>query len=308
MTSGDDEFNDERTIVGDRTEFDRKSVATKPREAYLTCVAGPNVGEMFRVGDGGDAGRSMDARFRLTDTEMSRRHARFVARDGRVFVEDLASTNGTFVNGIRVQLQSLNDGDKVQVGTQTILRFSYQDDLDEEFQRRMVESALRDGLTKAYNKKYFGERLASELAFAQRHASPLSLLMIDLDHFKRVNDGFGHLAGDYVLATFSQLVFDAIRKEDVFARYGGEEFALISRGIDGVGARQFADRIRGVVESQVFESAGQRIPVTVSIGVVSYPEFGGGDAEGFVEAADRALYAAKSSGRNRVCVHDPEAW
>jgi len=308
MTSGDDDFNDERTIVGDRIDFDRKSVAMKPREAYLTCVAGPNVGEMFRVGDGGDAGRAMDARFRLTDTEMSRRHARFISRDGRVFVEDLNSTNGTFVNGVRVQLQSLNDGDKVQVGTQTVLRFSYQDDLDEEFQRRMVESALRDGLTKAYNKKYFGERLASELAYAQRHASPLSLLMIDLDHFKRVNDGFGHLAGDYVLATFAQLVFDAIRREDVFARYGGEEFAVISRGIDASGAKLFGERVREIIESQAFEFQGQRIPVTVSIGVSSFPEFGTGDTEAFVETADRALYAAKSSGRNRVCAHEPERW
>lgn len=300
MAVGEDEFNDERTIVGDRSQFDRKTPAAKPREAYLTVVAGPNVGEMFRVGNGGDVGRAMEAHFRLTDTEMSRRHARFVARDGRVFVEDLSSTNGTFVNGNRVQLQSLNDGDKVQVGTQTVLRFSYQDDVDEEFQRRLVESALRDGLTKAFNKTYFQERLASELAYAQRHEVPLSLLLLDLDHFKRVNDGFGHLAGDHVLSTFAQIVFETIRREDVFARYGGEEFAIISRGIDLEGARVFGERLRVLVERNAFEWNGQRIPVTVSIGVATYPDMTALEPDDMVQGADRALYQSKTTGRNRV--------
>lgn len=300
MTAGEDEFNDERTIVGDRSQFDRATPAAKPREAYLTVVAGPNVGEMFRVGKGGDAGRAMEAQFRLTDTEMSRRHARFIARDGRVFVEDLNSTNGTFVNGNRVQLQSLNDGDKVQVGTQTILRFSYQDDLDEEFQRRLVESALRDGLTKAFNKTYFQERLASELAYAQRHDVPLSLLLMDLDHFKRVNDGHGHLAGDHVLSSFAQIVFDTIRREDVFARYGGEEFAIISRGIDLEGSRVFGERLRELVELHAFEFNGARIPVTVSIGVATFPDVSALEPDDMVQAADRALYQSKAMGRNRV--------
>ncbi len=308
MSQGDDDFNDERTVVGDRSLLDRAAPVAKAREACLTVIAGPNVGEMFRVADGGDIGRSMDARFRLTDTEMSRRHARIVAREGRFFVEDLGSTNGTFVNGNRVKLQSLNDGDKLQVGTQTILRFSYQDDLDEEFQRRMVESALRDGLTKAYNKKYFSERLASELAYAQRHDVPISLLLLDLDHFKQVNDTYGHLAGDAVLVTFANLVFETIRKEDVFARYGGEEFAVISRGIDALGGRAFGERLRGLVEQQLFEFQGTRIPVTVSIGVATYPDVPATDPDMLVESADRALYESKAGGRNRVSVHEPATW
>src|SRR5690606_26447697 len=125
--------------------------------------------------------------------------------------------NGTFVNGQQVEAQLLKDGDKIQVGTTTILKFSYHDDLEEQFQRKMYEGALRDGLTKAFNKKYFEDRLQSEVAFALRHGTALSLIMLDLDLFKRINDTYGHLAGDYVLTTFSSSVISTIRKEDVFA-------------------------------------------------------------------------------------------
>ncbi|MFO0696805.1 MAG: GGDEF domain-containing protein [Polyangiales bacterium] len=303
--AGDDEFSDERTVVGERVQIVSAPTGRGPEQAYVIVIAGPNVGEMFKVGDGGDIGRGTDAAFRLTDTEISRHHARFVVRDGNVLVQDLNSTNGTFVNGAQVKLQPLKDGDKIQVGTTTILKFSYHDDLEEQFQRRMYESALRDGLTKAFNKKYFHERLESEVAYALRHDSALSLILLDLDHFKRINDTYGHLAGDYVLSTFSSSVLSTIRKEDVFARYGGEEFALISRGLDSKAAHQFAERVRSAVERFAFTFQGQRMPVTVSVGISAMPESQALTAEALVDAADKALYAAKSGGRNRVCVHTP---
>src|SRR5690606_29758614 len=124
------------------------------------------------------------------------------------------------------------------------------------------------------------------------------------DHFKRVNDTYGHPAGDYVLATFASSIFETVRKEDVFARFGGEEFALISRGLDAATAQQFAERIRGTVESFDYRYQGRPIPVTISIGVAALPAPGVTDAAGLVALADKALYAAKNGGRNRVVVYD----
>src|SRR6478609_8661982 len=125
--AGNDEFNDERTIVGERVRLVSAPTERGVDHAYVIVIAGPNVGEMFKVGDGGDVGRGAEATFRLTDTEISRHHARLVVRDDNVLIQDLDSTNGTFVNGSQVKLQSLVDGDKIQVGTTTILKFSYHD-------------------------------------------------------------------------------------------------------------------------------------------------------------------------------------
>ncbi len=127
--------------------------------------------------------------------------------------------------------QALSEGDKILLGSTTILKFSYQDQLDEAFQRQMSESALRDGLTRAYNKRYFGERIEAELQYALRHdSSPVSLIFLDIDHFKRINDVHGHQAGDHVLVQLGTLAMSMLGEDEVFARYGGEEFAIIARG------------------------------------------------------------------------------
>src|SRR5262249_26763577 len=157
-------------------------------------------------------------------------------------VEDLKSRNGTFCNGEKLSSRVLNDGDKLQLGRTSILKFTYQDKVDESFQQHMLDSALRDGLTHAYNKRYFVDRLNSEFRFAVRHRTPLALMLLDLDNFKATNDKFGHLAGDRVLVGFADHVQRSIRNEDVFSRYGGEEFAVISRAISGIASKRFADR------------------------------------------------------------------
>lgn len=292
---------DERTVVG------QVPGAVKPTargdEAYVIVIAGPNVGEMFKIGDGAFIGRGTESAIRLTDTEISRKHAHLRIIAGKVVVEDLGSTNGTFVNGVPVDRLALKDGDKIQVGTTTILKFSYHDDLEEQFQRQMYESALRDGLTGAFNKKYFLERLEAEVAFAARHGSPLSLLLFDLDHFKRINDTYGHLAGDYVLTTLSKFVATTIRQEDVFARYGGEEFTVLSRGIASLGAAQFAERMREGIDQYDFIYEGQKMPVTISVGIASIPQPPINTPHLLVDAADKALYVAKEAGRNRIQIY-----
>jgi diguanylate cyclase (GGDEF)-like protein len=217
-------------------------------------------------------------------------------------VEDLQSRNGTFCNGDRIETRPLADGDKIQVGRTTILKFTYHDNFDDSFQRQMYDSALRDGLTKAFNKRYFDDRLNSEFRFAERHQVPLNLLLLDLDHFKRVNDEHGHIAGDHVLRSFAAAVQDSVRNEDVFARYGGEEFAVITRAISREDARKFGERLRALVEKLEVVHEGTTIPITVSIGIAGLPENQAESPTDLIAAADRALYHAKAEGRNRVAL------
>jgi two-component system cell cycle response regulator len=188
----------------------------------------------------------------------------------------------------------------VMLGSTSVLRFGYHDDLDESFQQQMFDAALRDGLTKAYNKKFFSDRLESEIAYAKRHNTHLSLLLFDVDHFKKVNDNFGHLAGDHVLVQLARLTQGTIRTEDVFARYGGEEFAVYCRAVPLETAGIVAERLRALIEGTSFEHEGRRLPVTISIGVAAYPITPANTGTELIAAADEALYEAKRCGRNRV--------
>ena len=132
----------------------------------------------------------------------------------------------------------------------------------------------------------------------------LSLVMFDVDFFKKVNDNYGHLAGDYVLQKLAKLAQSCIRTEDVFARYGGEEFAIICRGIPLINAGIMGERIRTMVEQSAFEFEAKRLPVTISVGVAALPESNADSALALIQSADNALYEAKRSGRNRVILKD----
>lgn len=293
----------ETTRVSHVTELEQGFSAKSQRDrASLLVLAGSNVGEMFRLeGEETVVGRGNNANFKLNDDGISRRHARFFQLGREVMIEDLQSSNGTTVNGEPVTSRRvLQDGDKIRLGSTTVLKFTYHDSLDENFQQQMYDAALRDGLTKAYNRKYFLDRLETEIAYARRHTEHLSLLMFDLDFFKRINDTYGHLAGDHVLVKFAKLAQSTLRAEDVFARYGGEEFGLVCRGVQLGNAGLLGERIRALVESTIFEHEGARMPVSVSVGVAAYPEVPVETAVQLIAAADEALYEAKRTGRNRV--------
>jgi two-component system cell cycle response regulator len=290
---------DDETKVSSKDELDRPTPKDRDR-AYLIVLAGASVGEMYKLGtDTTVIGRGQNADIQVIDEGISRRHAEIAQEEQQIVIRDLGSTNGTYCNGERIKEHVLSDGDKIQVGSTTILKFTFHDSLDETFQRQMYESALRDGLTKIFNRKYFLDRLESEFAYAVRHKSPLSLVMFDIDHFKRINDGHGHLAGDYALSTLARVVSETIRQEDVFARFGGEEFVVICRGIDLPGAAAFGERLRRQVEATRFEYAGSELKVTVSVGVAAVEASMRVPSE-LVGAADDALYTAKRQGRNRV--------
>jgi two-component system cell cycle response regulator len=276
----------------------------KRDRAYLIVLAGSAVGEMYKVDkERTIIGRGGKASIRLIDDGISREHAEIVVQGNEVFLHDLGSTNGTFCNGLKVDKKPLVDGDKILVGSTTILKFTYHDNLDEVFQRQMYESSLRDGLTKAFNKKYFTDRLESEFTFSTRHGAPLTLVMFDIDHFKKVNDTHGHQAGDLVLFELSALMMMSLRTEDVFARYGGEEFAIICRGSDLAQGQIIGERLRRASEGRQFAFEGKIIPVTISVGLAGLPDASIKDASALVAAADAALYRSKQGGRNRVSVH-----
>ena len=298
----EDDDDSEKTNVTLSGDVVKELLARSQRDrAYMIVLTGSNVGEMYRLQPGETIiGRASTVAIQLGDDGISRRHARVVVEGTVVRIEDLQSSNGTLVNGARVDVQLLKDGDKIQIGSTTILKFTYHDKLEETFQQQMYDAALRDGLTKAYNKKHFAHRLDTELAYAKRHNSALSLLMYDVDHFKRVNDTFGHLAGDHVLAKLAQVTASTLRTEDIFGRYGGEEFAILCRGVNMVNATSLAERIRTLVCGTAFVFDGKTIPVAISVGVAAFPELNFDDPLELIGAADEALYEAKRSGRNRV--------
>ncbi|MBL8909714.1 MAG: GGDEF domain-containing protein [Archangium sp.] len=272
------------------------------RVPVMLVVGGPRtaLGRVYRIEREILLGRAGEADAWLDEEGVSRKHARVVRTDAGAMIVDLNSRNGTWINGARVTQGDLKEGDLVQIGASHILRFVFQDQLDEAAHRTLVDNAIRDSLTGAYNRGYFLDQLRKDVSSAIRHKQHLSLAMIDLDHFKQINDLHGHAMGDLVLRHFSRTVATLIRSEDTFGRIGGEEFALILRQCAPAEATRVTERIRSSTEQLDLMHSDQLVPISVSIGLTSLPPGAAtGDVQ-LLEVADRALYEAKHQGRNRV--------
>jgi len=277
--------------------------AAKKRPCFV-AVSGVEMGRVIPLEGIMILGRDPECDVVLRDDGVSRFHAE-VRCDGpaRIVIRDLGSTNGIYAGGERVQEAVLSDGEKVLLGRSTVLKFVLQDELEQQYQRLMYESSTRDALTEAYNRRYFSEKLDTDLSFARRQAIPCTVAMFDIDHFKRVNDTHGHLTGDQVLITVTRAVREIIRAEDTLARYGGEEFAVIAQGTDLEGGRVLGERIRSCIARQTIQALdreGATVRVTASVGVATVPPGHTVPPEAVVAAADANLYQAKQSGRNRV--------
>lgn len=298
---GSPRVNEEQTVIRRRQPLG--GVASDEVNAYLIVLSGRSVGKMYKVPVGEvKLGRSLESDIRLEDEGVSRLHARMErTHEGQVILHDLGSTNGTYVNGSKITELSLHDGDRIQVGSVTILKFSYQDSLEEQFQQQLYESATRDPLTQAYNKRFFDDQLDKDIRHAARHGLALSLVIMDVDHFKRVNDTYGHPAGDHVLQRLAATVMAQLRTEDAFCRLGGEEFGIIMRDCAPQEAAMLAERLRELVQHTRFVYGGEELPVAMSLGVASFDAARHPSAAELVEEADRFLYTAKRGGRNRVC-------
>lgn len=270
-------------------------------DAALVVIYGLDLGRKFDLTrEETLIGRSSKADIQIDQEAVSRNHARITNTTKGVRIEDLGSTNGTFVNDDVAQGgRSLQNGDLVKIG-RTIFKFIAGGNIEAAYHDEIYRLTTMDGLTQIYNRRYFDEQLDREVSRSRRYERTLSLVMLDLDHFKEVNDTFGHLAGDSVLKQLASTVRTRIRREDVFARYGGEEFALLLPEISLGGARQLAEKVRKLVERQRFEFDKQVIPVTLSLGVATLePQHR--EATELVRAADERLFEAKTEGRNRVC-------
>lgn len=293
-------------------------VDTKPdpndrkTRAVLTTSTGSDTGRVLTIphGDVVTLGRDATCTYRFDDPSVSSLHARIVTIGAEHMFADNKSTNGTFVNEVRIKDPvHLRNGDQIRLGPKITLRFAMLDEDEEAAMKRMYEAALYDGLTKVFNRKHLEERLEAEVAFAVRHNTELSVAILDIDFFKKVNDTYGHPAGDAVLKHVANILGRTLRTEDLLARYGGEEFVMVARGIPLANACVAAERLRAAIQSSPIlwthhapDGSTKQIDlsVTSSAGVASLACCQTKDKPTLLRIADQRLYQAKQAGRNRV--------
>jgi len=274
---------------------------------YLVALTGPDAGRTYRLADGSmTIGRAKSCDVRVVDDEVSRDHARIICVGTNVMVEDLGSRNGTFVNGESVSRHLLADGDKVTIGDTTILKFSLEDEIDDDFHERLFRAARRDPQTGTFRRAFFEHRLEVEMAFAQRHRTPLTVLLIALDNFSLIGETHGPKATERLLLEVATLLHKGLRQEDLLARFAPEDFAILVHGTDLAGGFTLAERLRRLVAEHSFSSvrkAGFR--QTLSIGLAGFPEDGIDGGPKLLNAAASAMAFAKKRGQNRVVKHEP---
>jgi diguanylate cyclase (GGDEF)-like protein len=261
-------------------------------------------------------GRALEADVRVNDTRTSRLHARVTSErdpltgEQRWKLTDLGSTNGTLVNGHMISEVILQEGDKIVIGDQ-LFRFDLLDEIDREFQQQIHRLLAHDELTGLLTSKSFFSELGRESARAELESLPFCVLMMDLDHFKNVNDNLGHLVGSRTLKEVGEVIKKALRAGDVAARFGGEEFAALVLDADYAQGLVAAERVRYAVEQHTFGSKVEPDTlnetthrITISVGVAAFPD-DAKDPIQLIELADSALYRAKRNGRNQICAYRP---
>jgi two-component system, cell cycle response regulator len=257
-------------------------------------------------------GRALGADVRLNDFKVSRQHASISTihdaetRETKYLLTDLDSKNGTFINGEQISREWLHNGDKISIG-QHLLRFELLDEIDREYHRQIRRLVTHDDLTGLHSSRSFFSELRRETARSGAEKRAFCVLMLDVDHFKSVNDTYGHLTGSHTLEEIGGCITQNLRAGDVASRFGGEEFSAFLLDAELAQGLVAAERIRVSIEETQFSVIRQGKPVdthqvTVSIGVAAFPTDSKDPIE-LVEMADSALYRAKRSGRNRVCAY-----
>ncbi len=281
------------------------SETSTPSPLYFIMLMGGIPGAMLQLSAAGTRiGRAADNSLQLPDASISRYHA-MLGQDetGQLRLTDLGSTNGTFVNGKRLPDRTpvpLKDGDRVQFGTSIVVKFVRPDPCEERFQHEMFERSVRDSLTGLYNRGYFLSEVGLLSSRSALHGLGLAILMVDVDHFKRINDTFGHDTGDRVLREVANILRSSMRGDDLVARFGGEEFVAALPVAAPDLAAERAERIRANLADRQIMVGGKTICMTASIGVSYAPAGRPHSVMAMISAADRGLYQAKSSGRDRV--------
>ena len=286
----------------------RERSSFKKIHAALIIIEGVEIGKQFFLRRSlYTIGRTADANISIkNDTVVSRRHAQIevifdqLAKTTKYLLTDLNSTNHTYVNGKQISQHYLNNGDKIHIGD-TTLKFAFLDDIDARFHKEIQHRISYDALTSLLTKESFYLALESELKRCRTNRLPLSLLMMDIDFFKKVNDTYGHQAGSFVLSEMGRLIQDNLRDLDLSSRYGGEEFISFLVEATSQQALMVSERLRNAIGSHVFVYEDKSINITISIGIAQYPQDGHTINE-LVANADKALYQCKNTGRNKVCL------
>lgn len=301
-----EDTSDKTTVLSSEQLTLKKEMAkAKEQAACLLIVRGTPQGHRFFITqDEMFIGRDPVADISVADQSISRKHARVNKKGEQVSLTDLGSSNGTFVNDKKVNANEtvvLAKEDMVKLGN-SIFKYLPAGELETLYMGELTSAAHTDAMTKIYNKGFLLEALEAEFKRAKALHTPFSILFFDLDHFKKINDSFGHDAGDYVLKEFTQLVKSGhLRPKDVFARYGGEEFVVLMGNTPATQAAEIAEKIRISIETNAFIYEGKRLPVTTSLGVAELTSTTESSA-GLLKKADQALYTSKQTGRNKVTV------
>ena len=295
-----DEY-DERTIITTSDISESLLKGDHQGAPDLVVFYGRNIGERFAIDKPNfRIGRVPGCEVVLDGDGVSREHARII-REGKDYIlEDLGSTNGTFLNDVKVSKETLKAGDQIKIGD-VVLKFVLGATVESSFHEEVYRLTTVDGLTKAYNKRHFMEHLEREFERFNRYGGNAALVIYDIDHFKKVNDTYGHLAGDFVLQELSEVTKGCIRRNDFFARYGGEEFAIILPECLPDSALAVCEKLRKSVEAHPFQFEDQLIAVTISLGIAILNEGSEySDLAEWIAKADHHLYEAKDGGRNQV--------
>jgi two-component system cell cycle response regulator len=298
-----------RQNTGETTSFNVSAIhaARKQDEElepmFLVC-RGIQKGRPIPIGVGSATiGRGPLCDISVQGRGISRTHLRLEhSPEQSLIVVDAASTNGIFVNGKKVERHALADRDVLQLGPETVLRLIFAPACDMGMRVRQYEHSIIDDLTGVHNRRYLNDSLNHEIAFASRHGQPLCVMLLDIDHFKSINDEFGHEAGDTVLKQLAERIADALRNEDVFARLGGDEFAIVTRGLPIDSVIEAAQRLRTLIAGRTFRWQDKDVECTISLGGSLLAKGGSIDASNLLKRADENLYAAKDLGRNRIVI------
>ncbi|MDA3864548.1 MAG: GGDEF domain-containing protein [Deltaproteobacteria bacterium] len=247
-------------------------------------------------------GRQPGVEVQLINDSVSRQHAQIISNNGKYMIRDMGSTNGTYVNDTMIRgRRFIKNQDMIRVGT-VLLKFLHGDQYETIYHDEVYRLTIIDALTDAYNKRYLIDYLDREIERTKRSDYPLSLVMIDIDHFKEFNDNYGHLIGDLVLKEVARRIKSTVRKNEIFARYGGEEFTVALPDTGLKGAMEFAERARKAVGDNKMNTEGSMVTVTISLGVYTFdPNHENiNSPEELIQKADTNLYKAKNAGRNCV--------
>ncbi len=294
---------DETQISSRRpTQERRKPRAEQPPCLIIISHPDPSMlGRQYYLSEGEELiiGRSTDAGISLAGLAVvSRRHARVWRSDDIVMLEDLGSRNGTFLQGEKIlDPMTLKHGDQFSVET-VHFRFIRDSNIEQAFHEAIYDLVTHDDLTGIYNRRKYEKEVERDFARAVRHNRDLSIVLFDIDEFKEINDGHGHLAGDDVLRQIAALVSTRLRREGIFARFGGDEFVVLCPEVDREGALVLAERLRTTIASHPFLFGDTTMSVTCSFGVAARTPDMLQPADLYA-AADARLYLAKSGGRNR---------